>query len=309
MKSLRAIVKIVGLPFLLQPFRGPVSWACQRGLLSSRARKFLPWRWVLEPYTIYGAGWKCSWFPTDFDSIGHEIFWSGLRECGKETTPVILENIRRSRCFIDVGANCGVYTVLGCTVNPNVRVVAIEPVPKVCAALARNVNGNNFDSRVTILNIALGDSNGTVLFHEAEDSTMGSLAVEGYRGQRGRVIQVKCRTLDSVVEELNLEPDFVKIDVEGFSHLVLSGGSRVLRKFRPRIVLEANPGDPGTAMTQILLEHGYELHNITDRGLEMRSEIIPVEAYRNWLCVAPSRIDVADSASQQVPSSGESAKV
>jgi hypothetical protein len=142
---------------------------------------------------------------------------------------------------------------------------------------------------VTILNFALGDSNGTVPFHEAEDPTMGSLGVTGYQGQHGRVIKVKCRTLDSIVEELSIEPDFLKIDVEGFEHLVLSGASRVLSKFRPRIVLEANPGDPGVAITsQILSKHGYGFENITDSGLERQSEIIPVEAYRNWLCVSTS---------------------
>ena len=282
---LRAILKTLGLPVLLHPFRGSITWACQRGLLPSGIRNFLPWRWVLEPFTIYGAEWKCRWFPTEFDSVGHRIFWSGLREFEKETAPVILQNIRRSRCFIDVGANCGLYTVLGGKINPDVSIVAVEPVPKVCAALAHNVAENNLDSRVTILNVALGDSEGTVPFHEAENSAMGSLAVHGYRGQRGRVIQVKCRTVDSIVEELKIEPDFMKIDVEGFEHLVLKGASRVLSKFRPRIVLEANPGDPSDAMTQILSKYGYGFQNITDSGLERRSEIIPVDAYRNWLCV------------------------
>jgi FkbM family methyltransferase len=241
---------------------------------------------VFEPFTIYGTGWNCRWFPTEFDDVGHQLFWSGLRLWQeKETAPVILENIGRSRCFVDVGANSGIYTVLGCTINPNVSVVAVEPVPKVCAALANNVTQNNFAARVTILNVALGDSNGMVSFHEAADATMGSLAVGGYRGQRGRVIQVECRTLDSIVEQLNIEPDFLKIDVEGFEDVVLSGASRVLSKFRPRIVLEANPGDPGERMTEILSQYGYRFQNITDHGLESRSEIIPVEAHRNWLCV------------------------
>jgi FkbM family methyltransferase len=288
MKGIRAILKALGLPLLLHPFRGSITWACQRGLLSSGVRRFLPCRWALEPFTIFGTGWQCRWFPTEFDAIGQRIFWSGLREWEKETSPVILDNIRRSRCFIDVGANCGIYTVLGCTINPNVRVVAVEPVPKVCVALTHNVTQNNLDSRVTILNVAFADTNGTVCFHEAEDSTMGSLAVDGYHGQAGKVIQVKCRTLDSIVEELNLEPDFVKIDVEGFEHIVLTGASRTLSKFRPRIVLEANPGDAGSAMSEILSKYGYGLHNITASGLERRSEIIPVEAYHNWLCVPTS---------------------
>jgi hypothetical protein len=91
--------------------------------------------------------------------------------------------------------------------------------------------------------------------------------------------------MDSIVEELDIEPDFLKIDVEGFEDAVLAGASRVLSQFRPRIVLEANPGDPSDRMTKILSTHGYEFWLITDSGLERRSEIVPVEAYRNWLCV------------------------
>jgi len=281
----RTTLKALGVLHLLHPFRGPITWACQRGILPSGVRRYLPWRWVLEPFTIYGTGWRCRWFPTDFDNVGHRIFWSGLREWERETAPVILENIRRSRCFIDVGANCGIYTVLGCQINPGVRVVAVEPVPRICAALAHNVAMNNLTSRVTVLNVALGDRDGVVPFHEAEDPTMGSLAAGGYQGQPGRVIHVKCRTLDSIVEDLGIEPDFIKIDVEGFEHLVLAGGSQVLSKFRPYIVLEANPGDPGEAMTQILSKYGYGFQIITDSGLQRRSKIIPDESYRNWLCV------------------------
>lgn len=142
-------------------------------MIPSEVRRFLPWRWVLEPFTIYGDGWRCHWFPTEFDNIGHRVFWSGLRQWERETAPVILESIRRARCFIDVGANCGIYTVMGCAIYPDVRVVAVEPVPKICTALQRNVSRNGFASRVTILNAALGKSNVTVAFHEAEDPLMG----------------------------------------------------------------------------------------------------------------------------------------
>jgi FkbM family methyltransferase len=201
----------------------------------------------------------------------------------------MLDNIRRSRCFIDIGANCGIYTILGCTVNSGVRVVAVEPVPRIYAALANNVSQNHLDSRVTVLNMALSNTEGVVPFHEAEDATMGSLALNGYHGQKGNVIQVKCRTLDSLVEELNIQPDFLKIDVEGFEHLVLRGADRTLDRFHPRIVLEANPGDPGEAMTEILSEHGYEFQHITPEGPVKRTGIIPVEPYHNWLCVPRSQ--------------------
>jgi len=271
--------------FVLSPLRGPATWACQRGLLPSQINRILPWRWALKPFSIYGKGWKCRWFPTDFDAIGQRVFWSGLRDWGKETTPVILDQIRKARCFLDIGANCGIYTVLGAIVNPNVRIFSLEPVPRIFAALKNNVTGNNLNEQVTALNVAVGESNGTVPFHQAEDATQGSLAVGGYRGLPGSLIQVECRTLDSIVEEFNLKPDFIKIDVEGFEGAVLAGATRVLSTLRPRIVLEANPGDSFERINEILKRYAYIPSILTDRGPEPRTQIIPDEAYRNWLCL------------------------
>jgi FkbM family methyltransferase len=270
---------------VLHPLRGPVTWACQHRLLPSQVRRFLPWRWALEPFTIYGDGWTCRWFPPKFDDITHAIFWSGLRGYEKETIPVMLDQLRQARCFVDVGANCGLYTVLGAIVNRKLCVVAIEPVPKVCAALMENVRQNQLNCRVTILNVAAGASDGIIDFHEANDTRMGSLAVLGYQGQAGKLIKVSCRTLDSITAELNIEPDFIKIDVEGFSDTVLSGADQILRQVRPRIVLEANPGDCCMHITDILIDYQYEIYLITDNGLESYTEIVPNNRYRNWLCL------------------------
>ncbi len=284
----RSGVKDRAIAFL-HPLRGPVTWACQHGLLPSRVRRLLPWRWAaVEPFTIYGNGWKCRWYPAEFDDISHIMFWSGLHDYEKETIPIMLDQIRQARCFIDVGANCGIYTVLAGTINPNVQIVAIEAVPKICAALANNVRQNRLHDRVTILNAAVGNSEGIVDFHEAEDARMGSLSVRGYQGQAGSLIRVQCRTLDSIVTELNILPDFIKIDVEGFSDAVLSGASRLLATVRPRIVLEANPGDPCPRITKILTKHQYAMHLITDNGPERREQINPSPEYRNWLCLPVS---------------------
>jgi FkbM family methyltransferase len=273
---------------LLHPLREPVTWACQRGYLHSGVRDFFPWTWVLEPFTIHGFGWNCRWLPTEFDTVAHRIFWSGLREWESETSPVILNHLRHARCFIDIGANCGIYSVIGCAINPSLQVVAVEPVPDVFSALERNVRQNKCESRVAALNVALGTTNGTVEFHQAEDATMSSLATSGYLGQRGQLIQVECRTLDSIVQELNVEPDFLKIDVEGFEDAVLSGAESVLTRFKPQIVLEANPGDPGDRVTEILAKHGYSFFVLADGGPLERSAIVPQQTFRNWLCV-PNR--------------------
>jgi|SRR5581483_8256793 len=269
---------------MIHPFRLPVSWACQHGIITPEVRNVLPWRWVLEPFTIYGPGWRFRWSPTEFDSIAHRMFWSGFREWERDTTPTVIEKFRRARYFIDIGANCGIYTVMACVVNPEIRVLAIEPVSRICETLKRNVEINGFGSRVAIINAAVADSNGIVSFHEAEDATMGSLGTTGYHGQRGRVIQVRCRTLDDVVAELGVKPDFLKIDVEGAEDVVLAGASSTLKVFRPSIVLEANPGDPAERMTEILVSSGYSFQLLTERGPIRHNAIVPVDGNQNWLC-------------------------
>jgi FkbM family methyltransferase len=130
--------------------------------------------------------------PAEFDDISHIIFWSGLHGYEKETIPVILDQVRQARCFIDVGANCGIYTVLGATVNPYTRIVAIEPVPKICAALTNNVSQNKLDSRVTILNIAVEEA-----IFTSRGCRRGAWRYTG-TSQAGRLIRVNA-ALDSIV--------------------------------------------------------------------------------------------------------------
>lgn len=166
MRTLHDAVKSVSLA-ILHPFREPVTWACQRGYLPSRVRKYLPWRWVLDPFAIYLADSAVRWFPTEFDSVAHRIFWSGLKEWEKETAPVILSEVQRAKCFLDIGANCGIYSVLGCSLNRDVSVVAFEPVPKVYAALANNVKQNRFEPRGTPQNRPMKDTSKAANEHEA----------------------------------------------------------------------------------------------------------------------------------------------
>jgi FkbM family methyltransferase len=275
---------------VFRPARLPVTWAIQHGYVPSGVRYYLPWRWAIEPFPIYGPdSLTVRWTPIESDEVGKHLFWHGLRDWEQETVPVVVEELRRAELFLDIGANSGIYTVLGGLLNPRLRTVAFEPVQQTFAALRNNVRNNGLVSRVTALNLALGETLGEVPFHVAEDSTMSSMATEGYQGQRGQVISVECRTLDSVVDELGLKPDFMKIDVEGFEHAVLEGAHRTLQRFRPRIVLEANPGDDVERTWAILSEHGYRFENLTSQGPVVRPELAPVAEFRNWRCVPEGR--------------------
>jgi FkbM family methyltransferase len=272
----------------IQPFRAPVSWALQQGLLPASSRNVFPWSWGIEPFTIRGEGFQARYYPSAVDTVGQRIFWTGFREWEKDTVPVFLKLLRESKSFLDIGANCGIYPVLACAVNPHIQVVAVEPVPKIHTALENNIRSNNLTSRVKLLKTAVSTQEGVAQFHESEDPTMGSLNVQGYRGKKGKVIEVPTTTLDKIVREMAVPPDLIKIDVEGFEDQVLSGGEYTLSTVRPTFVVEANPDGPYKKLTEIFSRHKYEFHHLTEHGVvkkpAIEPDMNPENDCRNWVC-------------------------
>lgn len=113
---------------------------------------------------------------------------------------------------------------------------------------------------------------------------MGSLDTAGYHGQLGTVTSVPCSTLDRIIEDEGLVPDLVKIDVEGFEDVVLSGAKHMLTVHRPDLVIEVNPGKDCGLLREIFREHRYAASCITATGLKPYPEIEAVAEGSDWYC-------------------------
>jgi FkbM family methyltransferase len=225
------------------------------------------------------------------DTVGQRIFWTGFREWESETVPIFLALLRESRSFVDVGANCGIYTVLACGINPTIHVVAVEPVPQLFGALKNNVRRGNLAGRVQLVQAALSTSRGVAKFHQSVDPTMGSLNTAGYRGKAGTIIEVKTTTLDALVSKLAVAPDLIKIDVEGFEDAVLEGGRTTLEKARPTFIVEANSDGPFVKLNEIFSRYGYSFHHLNEAGVTRRDALIPHPSDHccNWLVLPPGK--------------------
>ncbi|MGH9680025.1 MAG: FkbM family methyltransferase, partial [Candidatus Acidiferrales bacterium] len=127
--------------------------------------------------------------------------------------------MQRPSTFIDVGANVGTYTLIASEV-PYSEVVSIEPHPSTFALLRNNVARND-RGNVLCLNVGLSHSDSDLLLSEEEDPSLNRAVGEGL--QRDRVQIVTGRTLQSLCEQFDLFPDFVKVDVEGYERSVLQG--------------------------------------------------------------------------------------
>jgi len=151
--------------------------------------------------------------------------------------------------FVDVGANIGSYTLVASEVT-TASVFSIEPHPATFAMLLRNVNRNR-RTNVTCLNVALSDCEGQVLFTDRAGSSVNRVLGSSENGET--FLPVPCRTLDSACREFGIQPDIVKVDVEGHEGQVLAG----FRQFLPRTKLVLIEGGEQPNTRSILNAVGF----------------------------------------------------
>jgi FkbM family methyltransferase len=132
---------------------------------------------------------------------------------------------------VDVGSNLGLYTVLlSRLVGPAGRVLAFEPDPDLFALLQRNgaLNGCH---NVASHNLALGSRRDRLLLHKMIVNSGDNHLGEGGSKLFRRTVETEVVSLDEFTPDL--QPDFVKIDVQGWELPVLRGMARLLKQHPP----------------------------------------------------------------------------
>lgn len=171
--------------------------------------------------------------------------------------------VRPGTLVFDVGANVGdrsrMFLELGA------RVVAVEPQPS-CVGSLRSLG----DDRLVVEQLALGASPGVAEMRIASASTISSMSDEWIaRVQRsGRfaqyewtdAIRVKVETIDSLINRYG-QPDFCKLDVEGYEREVVAGLSRRLPLLSFEFAVEY--ADGAEAVLDRLEGLGFDSFNFT----------------------------------------------
>lgn len=150
-----------------------------------------------------------------------------------------------ARDALDVGANAGFFSVLLAKHLDERRVLAIEPSETMVVRLQANLVRNDVASHVVIYEGAASNQKGTIeltgIEGKDEYGTIGTLAHPAVRSETARQVRtVNTRTLDSLITEHNLNPGFIKVDVEGAEHLVFAGARNTLATHRPVVLTEIN---------------------------------------------------------------------
>ena len=125
-----------------------------------RIRGLMPVRGIFVVDGAIGVSYRMEFDGTD--GSPETIFLEGLSRYDVATQRVLRRLLPSTQCFLDVGANAGMYTFAAALQPHRPQVHAFEPEPYSLAWLRRNVQINDL-SNVAVYGVALADESCTSL--------------------------------------------------------------------------------------------------------------------------------------------------
>lgn len=167
----------------------------------------------------------------------------------------------------DVGANVGLYTVYAAK-KRMCQVWAFEPSVFNLELLARNIFLNDLTKQVCIVPMALSDKLASSQLRMTTTDWGGALSTFdktfGWDGKSIRQVfefQTLGLSMNDAFERLCIpKPEYLKMDVDGIEHLILSGGANILKSVR-EVLIEVNDDftEQASQINKLLTESGLVL--------------------------------------------------
>ncbi len=120
-----------------------------------------------------------------------------------------------AKVILDLGGYNGVFGLIAGKMRPEARIFIFEPDPISAAHIRCNIRLNEL-LNVEVVELAVSDTNGTKSFFTDFGHTGANLTTQGN-------ITVPCTTLGAWCGERRVEPDLIKIDIEGAELQALRG--------------------------------------------------------------------------------------
>lgn len=251
--------------------------------------------------TLYGYFMKID--PTKDNGIERSLYYTGTYEKG--SLDLIQNVLKEGDVFVDVGANIGMMTVFASKVVGNKgKVVAFEPNPITRDILKENIKKNNL-SNVIISEYAIGATNEDAVIYDRWDANRGcaSLIKPDFETDS---YDIKVTTLSNFLDD-GINPNMIKIDVEGYELEVLKGVLDIIQsKDAPMLMVEysdmrVNKVNGNTFEIYDLIKESNNYKFYKHKGTKSRvSKLIEIKdhgdlpKHDNIYCFLPRHIDSMD---------------
>ena len=192
----------------------------------------------------------------------HQTFFSKEPE-----TLQWIDKFEQNSVFFDVGANVGLYSIYAASTK-KAAVYAFEPSFFNLEFLARNIYNNNLVEQVNIIPSALNNTIGINNFHLTTKEWGGALSTfdqsfddSGNEINPDFVYKTTGFDLDTLTNLMQIKKvDYIKIDVDGLEHIILSGAIKTLKNIKELLIeINDNFHDQSEKSNKILTDLGFYL--------------------------------------------------
>ena len=199
-----------------------------------------------------------------------------LNQVEPEQSEALLGILKPGDIFFDIGANVGYYTLLASKRIGNKGLVyAFEPLIRNIYYLSRHVNLNHA-TNVVIISAACADVVNIARFSFGQNTAEGHILTTsadiGNVSPKDRSL-VPVVTVDAVSALLSVQPNVLKIDVEGAELAVLRGARATLYSARPYIFLSVHSDELRHSCIAFLNTLGYQVKPL-NRDISVPTELL-----------------------------------
>ncbi|MCW3105600.1 MAG: FkbM family methyltransferase [Segetibacter sp.] len=203
-----------------------------------------------------------------------QYFYYNLKYHEEHDLRLFIQLTKQSRTVLDIGANTGVFSILGSKANRDAHIYAIEPYKANYERLNLNLQLNKAEN-IYAHRVAIGSTNGQVEFTVPKDNRItdvssadGQFSRRVYKSVEWISEMVDIKTIDVFVQENNLKIDLIKCDVENYEMEVFKGADYVLSEQRPTILFECFLEETRKSFfNKILEKYNYHVYLISESGI------------------------------------------
>lgn len=218
----------------------------------------------------YGLGFK-----PKLSLTKEERFLSGLDFSGKTV--------------YDIGGYIGILSMFfSRKTGKEGKVITFEPNPYNYEELNKNLELNNCDN-VTTIQLGVGDVNEflemvTNPIYPTRGTMKNNRKESLHHHMGSEILIVKVVRLDKIITEKDLpQPDFVKIDTEGFENEVLHGMTETIKKHKPTLYIEMH-NKSVKEVIEFLVSNDYSIYHV-ESDSKILSPDSPVNNLKHLYCV------------------------
>lgn len=159
-----------------------------------------------------------------------------------------IDNFDNTKQFIfwDIGANIGLYSIYNSLKNFNSTTISFEPSTSNLRVLSRNISINNLSNRINIFSLPLSNKNNEFCLMKetnfieggAHNTFSENINFEGKEFDSNMNYKLFGTSINYLLDQNILDyPDYIKIDVDGIEHLILTEGTSCLKNLKLKSIL------------------------------------------------------------------------